>query len=279
MNGIDCNNSPLVEMKGVTKAYYPGRSFFSKGKKTVLALDHVDLFINRGEILGLVGQSGSGKTTCGRLLVRLETPTKGHISLDGQHVGGLCGRELKQFRARVQMIFQDPYQSLNPHLSIAETIMEPLIVHRIGTHDSRRTKVLAALETVGLQPGRDYYSRYPHQLSGGQRQRVAIARAIVLKPQFVVADEPTSMLDATIAIQLFEILKQIRNKFHMTFLLITHNLAAARYLCDRVAVIHEGRIVEVNTAKKIIEQPQHPYTKKLIDVQPRLTGINRSFSG
>ena len=275
MNSSSRISTPLVEMTGVTKVYHPGRSFFSKGKQSVCALDHVDLFINPGEILGLVGQSGSGKTTCGRLLVRLETPTTGSIRLDGRPVNTLCGRDLKQFRAGVQMIFQDPYQSLNPLLSIAETIMEPLIVHGIGTHDSRREKVLEALDTVGLTPGKDFYARYPHQLSGGQRQRVAIARAIVLKPKFVVADEPTSMLDATIAVQLLAILKQIRKAYNMTFLFITHNLAAARYLCDRVAVIHDGRIVEVNTAQKIIEQPQHPYTRKLIAVQPSFRGLDR----
>ena len=264
----DSGLSPLVQIKGLTKIYHPGKSIFSKGKKAVTALENVDLTINQGEIFGLVGQSGSGKTTLGRLLVRLETATKGDIHINGQKVAALSGAGLKHFRSKVQMIFQDPYQSLNPHLSIAETILEPLIVHGIGTRDSRREKALTALETVGLKPGRDFYSRYPHQLSGGQRQRVAIARAVVLKPQFVVADEPTSMLDATIAIQLFDLLKQIRKQFNMTFLFITHNLAAARFLCDRVAVIHDGRIVEVNTAQKIIEAPEHPYTKKLIDVQP-----------
>ena len=246
----DSGLSPLVQIKGLTKIYHPGNSFFSKGKKAVTALENVDLTINQGEIFGLVGQSGSGKTTLGRLLVRLETATNGDIHINGQKVDALSGSALKRFRAGVQMIFQDPYQSLNPHLSIAETILEPLIVHGMGTRDSRREKALTALETVGLKPGRDFYSRYPHQLSGGQRQRVAIARAVVLKPTFVVADEPTSMLDATIAIQLFDLLKQIRKQFNMTFLFITHNLAAARFLCDRVAVIHEGRIVEVNTAQK-----------------------------
>ncbi len=259
---------PLVEIEKVTKVYYPGKAFFSRGKKAVTALDQVDLSIFQGEIFGLVGQSGSGKTTLGRLLVRLETATKGHIRMDGRMVNTLSGEDLKQFRSKVQMIFQDPYQSLNPHLSIAETVLEPLIVHNIGTRESRREKVITALETTGLKPGRDFYSRYPHQLSGGQRQRVAIARAIVLKPKFVVADEPTSMLDATIAIQLFDLLKQIRKQFGMTFLFITHNLAAARFLCDRVAVIKEGQIVELDTAENIIEHPRHPYTKKLIEVQP-----------
>ncbi|WDP92625.1 MAG: ABC transporter ATP-binding protein [Desulfobacter sp.] len=259
--------TPLIEMKGVTKVYHPRKRLFSKGER-VLALNAIDLSINQGEILGLVGQSGSGKTTAGRLLVKLESPTRGKILLQGKPVNDLCGERLKAFRSKVQMIFQDPYQSLNPHLSVAETVMEPLMVHGIGTRESRRDKVVRMLETVGLRPGADFYSRYPHQLSGGQRQRVAIARAIILEPQFVVADEPTSMLDATIAIQLFRLLTAIRERFNMTFLFITHNLAAANYLCDRVAVIQDGHIVEVNTAEKIIKSPEHPYTKKLIQVQP-----------
>ena len=268
MNSYDPDKSPLVDLKGVTKEYNPRKSFFSRGKNKVLALNDIDLSINKGEIFGLVGQSGSGKTTTGRLLVKLEDPTRGKIRLKGKLINDLCGKELADFRSRVQMIFQDPYQSLNPHLSIAETILEPLIVHDIGTRESRREKVIETLEIVGLLSGEEFYNRYPHQLSGGQRQRVAIARAIVLEPEFVVADEPTSMLDATIAIQLFKLLTRIRDEFHMTFLFITHNLAAAKYLCDRVAVIHEGHIVEVNTAEQIIRNPEHPYTKKLIEVQP-----------
>jgi len=268
MNRYDAARTPLIEMKGVTKEYHPRKRFFSRGGNRILALNSINLSIQQGEVFGLVGQSGSGKTTTGRLLVKLEEPTRGTIRLNGKRIADLHGSDLKNFRSKVQMIFQDPYQSLNPHLTIAETILEPLMVHGIGTRESRRKKGITMLETVGLKPGGDFYFRYPHQLSGGQRQRVAIARAIILKPKFVVADEPTSMLDATIAIQLFRLLTQIRDQFNMTFLFITHNLAAARYLCDRVAVIHEGHIVEVNTAEKIIKSPEHPYTKKLIQVQP-----------
>ncbi|MBA3009443.1 MAG: ATP-binding cassette domain-containing protein [Proteobacteria bacterium] len=259
---------PLIEMKGVTKEYSPRKRFFSKCQNKVLALNSIDFSIEKGEIFGLVGQSGSGKTTCGRLLVRLEEPTSGSICLNGEPINKLKGIGLKTYRSKVQMIFQDPYQSLNPHLSIAETILEPLVVNGLGNAATRREKVLHTLEIVGLSPADDFYDRYPHQLSGGQRQRVAIARAIVLDPDFIVADEPTSMLDATIAIQLFQLLTQIRKRFDMAFLFITHNLAAANYLCDRIAVIHEGHIVEVNTANNIIQHPEHPYTKRLIQVQP-----------
>lgn len=268
MSHMKQKHAHIIELEGIVKEYTPKKSFFSKKDNTVIALNTVDLGIKRGEIFGLVGQSGSGKTTMGRLLVKLESPTRGTIRLNGQPVNHLTGSELNAYRSKVQMIFQDPYQSLNPHLSISETILEPLDIHNIGTLAQREEKVIHTLETVRLSPGKDYLDRYPHQLSGGQRQRVAIARAIVLEPDFIVADEPTSMLDATIAIQLFRLLIHIRAAFHMTFLFITHNLAAARYLCDRIAVIHDGNIVEINTADEIIRNPQHPYTKKLIQVQP-----------
>ncbi len=269
-------HDPIMEMKGVGKVYHPGKGLFRGGKEAVTALAPLDLSIQRGEIFGLVGQSGSGKTTTGRLLVKLEPPSTGEIFLDGRGVNRIKGKDLKSFRSRVQMIFQDPYQSLNPHLSIAETIQEPLLVQGRGTPSQRREKVMDILEVVGLRPGREYYHRYPHQLSGGQRQRVAIARAIVLEPEFVVADEPTSMLDATIAIQLLQLLKRIRTDFGMTFLFITHNLAAANYLCDRIAVIQEGHIVEMGSAEQIIRAPEHPYTRELIRVQPGFTfGIRK----
>jgi ABC-type oligopeptide transport system ATPase subunit len=259
---------PLIELIGVTKKYCSKDTFFSKADSSVVAMDNINITIQKGEIFGLVGQSGSGKTTTGRLLVKLEKPSKGIIKLNGKSVNNICGMDLKTYRSKVQMIFQDPYQSLNPHLSILETILEPLIVNNIGDVHSRKQKVLKTLDIVGLAPANEYYNRYPHQLSGGQRQRVAIARAIVLDPEFIVADEPTSMLDATIAIQLFELLKKIRKKYNMAFLFITHNLAAAKYLCDKIAVIHNGVIVETGSTDHVIEQPEHPYTKKLIKTHP-----------
>ncbi|HCY85904.1 MAG TPA: ABC transporter ATP-binding protein, partial [Desulfobacteraceae bacterium] len=172
MTNYDPDKHPLIEMKGVTKAYNPRKGFFGRKGNKVLALNDIDLNIHKGEIFGLVGQSGSGKTTTGRLLVKLEDPTHGKIRLKGELINDLGGKPLQHFRSKVQMIFQDPYQSLNPHLSIAETISEPLVVHGIGSPESRREKVIQTLETVGLRPGKAFYNHYPHQLSGGQRQRV-----------------------------------------------------------------------------------------------------------
>jgi len=265
---VDTDKKPIVQLNGISKFYKSRPSFFKASTETVTALKDVTLEIPKGEIFGLVGQSGSGKTTMGRLVVKLEDPDEGSILLEGQEINRLKGRALKNFRMKAQMIFQDPYQSLNPHLSIADTIQEPLAIHGITTRQGRRMKVIKSLESVGLSPAPDFMNRYPHQLSGGQRQRVAIARAMVLKPEFVVADEPTSMLDATIAIQLFRLILDIRDRFGVTFLFITHNLAAARFLCDRIAVIHHGEVVETGTAEKIIQDPQHAYTRKLIAAQP-----------
>ena len=265
---VEAEERSIVQLNGISKFYKSQASFFNASTESVTALKNISLEIFKGEIFGLVGQSGSGKTTMGRLIVKLEDPDEGSIVLEGQEVNRLKGRALKNFRMKAQMIFQDPYQSLNPHLSIFDTILEPLAIHGIATRQERRKKVVKSLESVGLTPASDYMNRYPHQLSGGQRQRVAIARAMVLKPEFVVADEPTSMLDATIAIQLFRLLLDIRDRFGVSFLFITHNLAAARFLCDRIAVIHHGEIVETGPAEKIIQEPQHDYTRKLIAAQP-----------
>jgi peptide/nickel transport system ATP-binding protein len=271
MTEKDTTIKPVIEFEGVTKEYRSKATFFSKSYTSVMAMDNIHLTLQKGDIFGLVGQSGSGKTTLGRLLLKLESPTEGVIKFNNKPINNLTGKDLKKYRSKVQMIFQDPYQSLNPHLSIAETILEPLIVNKIGDIHSRENKVIDALDTVGLSPGKEYYDRYPHQLSGGQRQRVAIARAIVLDPEFIVADEPTSMLDATIAIQLFKLLQEIKEKCNMTFLFITHNLAAAKYLCNRIAVIHNGIIVESGLTNQIIRHPEHSYTKKLIQAQPKLS--------
>ena len=254
----------FVTLRGLSKVYRPWQGLFSQKGTRVVALDRIDLEVPRGEIFGLVGESGSGKTTCGRILVKLEKPTSGIVRVGGHHVEALKGRALKAYRRKVQMIFQDPYQSLNPQLTILNTVMEPLVVQDMGKHKEREECVLEALEEVGLSPARDFLFRYPHQLSGGQRQRVSIARAMILNPEFVVADEPVSMLDASIQAQLLNMLIDLREAHRLTLLFITHDLAVARYICDRLAVIYQGRIVERGPAEKVIHDPHHPYTKALL---------------
>jgi len=266
---VEVNNKQLIQLNRISKTYKSRTAIFKNVEEDVVALKDVSVEIKKGEVFGLVGQSGSGKTTMGRLIVKLEQADTGTIRLEGQKINRLRGQALKNFRMKVQMIFQDPYQSLNPHLSIYDTILEPLTIHNMGGREEKRMKVIKSMESVGLSPATDYLNRYPHQLSGGQRQRVAIARAMVLKPEFVVADEPTSMLDATIAIQLFKILLDIRDRFGVTFLFITHNIAAARYLCDRIAVIHKGEIVETGNTEDIVRDPKHDYTRQLIAAQPK----------
>lgn len=262
-------NNPIIRVEQIYKVFKSGGSFWGGVQKEVIALNRVSLKIYRGEIFGLVGESGSGKTTTGRLIVKLEEPDGGKLLLDGKDITKIKGKALKDFRRRVQMIFQDPYQSLNPYLSLYDTVVEPLVVHSIGHSGSRKDLVRQVLKSVGLSPPDDFFYRYPHQLSGGQRQRVAIARAMVLKPEFIVADEPTSMLDAPISIHIFNILSEIREKLNVAFLFITHSLAAARYLCDRIAVIYNGELVEMGSAEDIIQHPKHPYTQALIEAHPR----------
>ena len=260
---------PVLELKNITKTYRTRRSFFASGLDKVIALNDISMAIARGEIFGLVGESGSGKTTCGRLIVKLEDPDGGQILLDGNETTGLKGSALRGYRRKVQMIFQDPYQSLNSQLSIFQSVVEPLTIHSLGNSAERFDRVLETLKMVGLSPPEEYIYRYPHQLSGGQRQRVAIARAMVLGPGVLVADEPTSMLDASYSAKIFNILLEVRKKLKVTILFITHSLAAARYLCDRIAVMYRGHLVEIGPAGEVIRNPMHPYTQALIDALPK----------
>ncbi|OEU82553.1 MAG: dipeptide/oligopeptide/nickel ABC transporter ATP-binding protein [Desulfobulbaceae bacterium C00003063] len=265
---VENNNKPILQLKDISKTYSSKTSFFGGGKE-IIALNHISLEIFKGEIFGLIGESGSGKTTTGRLIVKLEKPAAGGIFLEGNEITGLTGKVLKDFRLKVQMIFQDPYQSLNPQLSIYDTVLEPLQIHKIENIQARKYLVVQALKSAGLTPPDDFLHRYPHQLSGGQRQRVAIARAMILKPKFVIADEPTSMLDASISAQIFNILLEMREKLDTTFLFISHSLAAARYLCDRIAVIYRGNLVEMGPGEEVIQKPKHPYTQALLDALPK----------
>jgi peptide/nickel transport system ATP-binding protein len=233
--------APLLSMTDVTKVYQSGSSLFGKTGSPVVALDHISLDINPGEIFGLVGESGSGKTTASRLILGLETPDSGRIQLDGHNIVGLKGRTRLEFTKQVQVIFQDPYQSLNAHFSIFDTVCEPLIIHGIGDRVARRIRVCEALETAGLTPPEMYLERYPHQLSGGQRQRVAIARAVIMNPTVILADEPTGNLDRTSGDEIIRAIESLREQ-GMTVLIVTHDPHIGGRAARAIRMV-DGRIV------------------------------------
>ena len=237
--------------------------------RIVRALDGVDIAIREREIVGLVGESGCGKSTLGMTLVRMHEPTGGKIRHAGRDITGIGGAELKAYRARAQIIFQDPYSSLNPRLTVAQIVAEPLEIHRIGTKDLRREKVARALSHVRM-PFAEYADRHPSDLSGGQRQRVAIARALVLEPAFIVADEPVSMLDVSIQAGVLELLDELSRKLGLAVLYISHDIATVGYICDRVAVMYLGRIVEQGPVQRVLRNPIHPYTQRLMAAIPNV---------
>ena len=258
----------LVDVQSLTKIYTLKRNIFSRSAQFVTAVYDVNFHIRNGEVFGLVGESGSGKTTCGRILSKLEEATAGRIFIEGVDISQLKGRELRDFRRKVQMIFQDPYESLNPRRTVYDTVVEPLDVQAIGDFEEREYRVWKALKIVEIYPPGDYLFRFPHELSGGQRQRVAIARALVLEPDFVIADEPVSMLDASIRAGILNLLLDLRSRLGLTYLFITHDVAVARYMCDRIGVIYKGKMVELGKTEQVIHDPRHPYTKALLSAVP-----------
>lgn len=263
---------PLVRVDNLKKLYPVQRGLFRKPTEFIHAVDGVSFEIAPGESLGLVGESGCGKTTTGRMLVRLTGASDGTIMLQDNgsmiDVAHIDRENMKRFRRRVQMIFQDPYESMNPRRTIFDTISEPLQVQGIGTVTEREERVAELLELVGLLPAATFMFRFPHELSGGQRQRVAIARALVIDPTFVVADEPTSMLDVSIRISIMELMLSLGREFDVSYLYITHDLAVARYMCDRIAVMYLGKIVEMGPTEELLRNPQHPYTRALLSAVP-----------
>lgn len=260
------NNSPtpLIAVRDLTVTYTLKRSLFGRPLQTLKGVDGLSFDIHEGETLGLVGESGCGKSTLGRALLRLIDHSSGNISYRGQSLDSLSRHQMRALRPRLQIIFQDPYSSLNPRLTIGEAILEPLRVHGTGGKD----KVLQLMEQVGLQP--DWYSRYPHQLSGGQRQRVCIARALVLRPELVVCDESVSALDVSVQAQVLNLLNDLKESYNFTYLFITHDLSVVHYMADRIMVMQNGRIVECGTPDELFTHPQTAYTKTLIDAIPRI---------
>jgi peptide/nickel transport system ATP-binding protein len=245
------------------------RSIASRAQIFVKAVDNVSFDVKRKEIFGLAGESGSGKTTTGRVVLRLVEPTSGKAIFNGKNVFETRQTDIKTLRRQMQMIFQDPYESLNPRFTVYDIISEPLKIHGIYSSEKQiEDKVLERLEEVKITPAEQFLFRYPHELSGGQRQRVALARSLVLDPQFVVADEPVSMLDVSIRAEVLNLMFDLIQKHNVSFLYITHDLALARHICDRVAIMYLGKIMEMSQAEKIVYDPLHPYTKALITAVP-----------
>ena len=265
---------PLVKVKNLKKHFSLERTFFGKTKSWIKAADDISLEIPRGTTLGLVGESGCGKTTLGRALLRLIEPTAGQVFYNETDITALSPKDLKSMRRKMQIIFQDPYASLNPRMTIGSSIMEPLIIHSLYKNkQERKERVQELMEQVGLD--KNMMNRYPHEFSGGQRQRICIARAIAVQPEFIICDESVSSLDVSIQAQVLNLLKDLQEQLHLTYIFISHDLTVVKFISDQIAVMHKGKIVEINTPDEIYKNPQNPYTKQLIEAIP--SGIPKGF--
>ena len=260
---------PLIEIRGLTKVFPLGESMFgARITGGVRAVDDVSLDIQAGETLGLVGESGSGKSTLGRLVLRLIEPSSGSVRFAGRDLLAAGHGEIRRLRRDMQIIFQDPFGSLDPRMNVESIISEPLVIHEAMGLTARRVRVAELLNAVGLDPS--VLPRFPHEFSGGQRQRIGIARALALRPKFIVADEPVSALDVSVGAQIVNLLAQLQREFGLTYLFISHSMPVVRYLATRIAVMYRGKIVEVGDARQITEQPQHPYTRTLLGATPEI---------
>ena len=260
---------PLVEARRLTKTFSTGQSALGlRAAGRVLAVSDVSLAIEAGETLGLVGESGSGKSTLGRMLLRLVEPDSGEVCFDGHDVLHAGGAELRRLRRNMQIIFQDPFGSLDPRMTVEQIVCEPIAIHGTADRGGRRQLAAEVMRAVGLDASA--LARYPHEFSGGQRQRICIARALVLRPRFIVADEPVSALDVSVGSQIVNLLKQLQREFSLTYLFISHSMPIVRYLANRIAVMQQGELVEIGTTEQITTAPQHPYTRTLLEATPEI---------
>jgi peptide/nickel transport system ATP-binding protein len=262
----------IVEVHDLKKWYPVQRGFvenlLTREKQYVRAVDGVTFNVKRGEVFGLAGESGSGKTTTGRLILGLTKPTEGQILYDGVDIASLTRRQMRELRRRMQMIFQDPTASLNPRMSIGDGIGHALQIHGLATGKKKRKMVVSMMERVGLTPAAVLYEKFPHQLSGGQRQRAVIARALIMSPDLIIADEPIAMADVSVRVLLLDLMMGLKKDFNLTYVFVTHDLATAKYICDRIAIMYLGKIVELGSLEQVYTNPSHPYTRALLAAVP-----------
>lgn len=260
--------SAYINIKNLVKEFPIKKGFLNKQVGAVHAVNNITLTIKKGETLGLVGESGCGKSTAGRCILGLTSATSGEIILEGQDITTQDSKTFRTLRKRMQIIFQNPYSSLNPRMNVEKILAEPLIIHEKLSGNKKKERIKHILEIVGLNES--VLSRYPHEFSGGQRQRIGIARALVLNPEFIVADEPVSALDISIQAQILNLMKQLKREFNLTYLFISHDLSVIKYICDRVAVMYLGEIVEIAPVEELFSNPKHPYTQALLSSMPNL---------